>query len=105
MSQAAALPALHYMKADEDQEPPGNEEVRELSGSRRVRGEHHDPTTGEPDRGECAACGHSNWLWGLEAISIKEQPGDRSHDCLALICSHCGLVRLHAQAVLLSDLP
>ena len=64
-----------------------------------------DPSTGQPDRGACAACGRTQWLWGLEPISIKELSGLRSHDCLALICGHCGLVRLHASAVLLPDVP
>ena len=65
---------------------------------------HHLPD-GTPDRGECSACGRANWLWGLEPTHIRELGGERGHDCLALICAHCGLVRLHASSVLLSDRP
>jgi hypothetical protein len=60
---------------------------------------------GKPDRGECTACGRADWLWGLEPITVRELSGDRGHDCLLLICAHCGFVRLHASAVLLSARP
>ena len=58
---------------------------------------------------KCEACGHDQWIVSQNMFLLQAlQPGGglvpgQGVEVVAVFCNHCGLIRLHASSVLMSE--
>ena len=58
---------------------------------------------------KCEACGHDKWIVSQNMFLLQAlQPGGavvpgEGVEVVAVFCNHCGLIRLHASSVLMSE--
>ena len=58
---------------------------------------------------KCEACGHDQWIVSQNMFLLQAlQPGGglvpgQGVEVVAVFCNHCGLIRLHASTVLMSE--
>jgi hypothetical protein len=70
---------------------------------------HRDALERKGADSKCEACGHSDWIVSQNVFLLQAlQPGGslvpgEGVEVAAVFCNHCGLIRLHASTILVSD--
>jgi hypothetical protein len=70
---------------------------------------HRDAIARKNADSKCEACGHDQWIVSQNTFLLQALqptgglvPG-QGVEVIAVFCNHCGLIRLHASSVLVSE--